>query len=55
MDRSGIDADAAFGMLRDHSQRCGQKLADVAASIVDSHLLLPPPVPQPPPDGEPRD
>jgi AmiR/NasT family two-component response regulator len=56
MGRSGIDADAAFGMLRDHSQRCGQRLADVAASIVHSHvLLLPPPAPQPPPDAEPRD
>jgi response regulator NasT len=55
MGRSGIDADTAFGMLRDHSQQYGQKLADVAASIVDSHLLLPPPAPQPPADAEPRD
>ena len=27
-------------MLRAHSQRNGHKLADVAAAIVDSHLLL---------------
>jgi hypothetical protein len=27
-------------MLRDRSQRSGQKLADLAAAVVDSHLLL---------------
>ena len=36
----GIDADQAFAMLRDHSQRNGQKVGDVAAAIIDSHLLL---------------
>ena len=40
MARNGIDADRAFAMLRDHSQHKGQKLADVAAAVVDSHLLL---------------
>jgi AmiR/NasT family two-component response regulator len=40
MARNGIGADKAFGILRDHSQHNGQKLADVAAAIVDSHLLL---------------
>jgi response regulator NasT len=40
MARNGIDADKAFAMLRDHSQHKGQKLADVAAAVVDSHLLL---------------
>jgi hypothetical protein len=30
-------------MLRDHSQRNGRKLADVAAAVVESHLLLLPP------------
>jgi len=44
MARNGIDADKAFAILRDHSQHNGQKLADVAAAIVDSHLLL---LPQP--------
>ena len=47
MARNGVDADKAFAMLRDHSQRNGQKLADVAAAIVDSHLLLLPPTPHP--------
>jgi len=43
MARHSIDADRAFGMLRDHSQHNGRKVADVAAAIVDSHLLLVPP------------
>ena len=40
MARHSIDAGKAFELLRDHSQHNGQKLADVAAAIVDSHLLL---------------
>ncbi len=44
MARHSIDADTAFGMLRDHSQHNGHKLVDVAEAIVDSHLLL---VPEP--------
>ena len=40
MSRHSIDADRAFEMLRGHSQQNGRKLADVAQSIVDSHLLL---------------
>jgi AmiR/NasT family two-component response regulator len=47
MARHVIDPDRAFGMLRDHSQHNGQKLADVAAAIVDSYLPLVPPIPQP--------
>ena len=43
MARQGIDADRAFEMLRDHSQHNGRKLADIAAAIVESHLLLLPP------------
>ena len=43
MARHGIDADRAFEMLRDHSQHNGRKLVDVAAAIVESHLLLLPP------------
>jgi response regulator NasT len=39
MARNGIDADSAFDLLRDHSQHNGNKLVDVAAAIVDSHLL----------------
>lgn len=48
MARNRVDADKAFGMLRDHSQRSGQKLAEVAAAIVASHLLLLPQSPEPP-------
>jgi response regulator NasT len=40
MARHAIDADKAFEMLRDHSQHNGRKLADVAAAVVESHLLL---------------
>jgi response regulator NasT len=43
MVRHAIDAEAAFALLRNHSQHNGQKLADVAAAIVNSHLLLLPP------------
>jgi two-component system, response regulator / RNA-binding antiterminator len=47
MARNAIDAEKAFSMLRDHSQHNGQKIVDVAAAIVDSHLLLlPSPQPQ---------
>jgi AmiR/NasT family two-component response regulator len=42
MNRHAINADRAFEMLRDHSQHNGRKLADVAAAIIDSHLLLMP-------------
>jgi response regulator NasT len=47
MARHSLDAEKAFLMLREHSQHNGNKVADVAAAIVDSHLLLVPPVPQP--------
>ena len=40
MARHGLTADEAFAMLRDHSQRSGRKVGDVAAAVVDSHLLL---------------
>jgi response regulator NasT len=40
MERHGLDADDAFGLLRDHSQHGGQRVADLAAAIVDSHPLL---------------
>jgi len=45
MARHAIDADKAFEMLRDHSQHNGRKLTDVAGAIVESHLLLLPPLP----------
>jgi response regulator NasT len=40
MARQRISADAAFERLRDHSQHNGRKLSDVAAAVVESHLLL---------------
>ncbi len=42
MARHSVNADKAFELLREHSQRTGRKLADVAAAIVDSHQLLMP-------------
>jgi response regulator NasT len=47
MARHSIDADRAFGMLREHSQHHGNKLVDVAGAIVASHLLLVPATPKP--------
>jgi AmiR/NasT family two-component response regulator len=44
----GVDSDAAFAMLRDHSQHTGRKLIDVAQAVVDSHLLLVSSVPDAP-------
>jgi response regulator NasT len=42
MARNGIDGDEAFELLRNRSRRTGQKLADLAAALVASHVLLPP-------------
>jgi len=47
MARHAVDADRAFEMLRDHSQHNGHKLIDIAQAIVDSHLLLLPPLVEP--------
>jgi AmiR/NasT family two-component response regulator len=47
MARHAVDAERAFEMLRDHSQHNGHKLIDIAQAIVDSHLLLLPPLVQP--------
>ena len=47
MARHSIDADNAFGMLREHSRHQGDKVVDVAGAIVASHLLLVPTPPQP--------
>ena len=40
MNRHATTADRAFEILREHSQNNGRKLSDVAAAIVESHLLL---------------
>ncbi len=44
MARHGIDEARAFDMLRSHSQHNGRKVVDVAEAVVESHLLLIPPV-----------
>ena len=41
MERNGIDADAAFGLLKSHSQQSGQKLYEVAEALTQTHQLLP--------------
>ncbi len=43
MARHSVHAERAFEMLRDHSQHNGRKLSDVAAAVVESHLLFLPP------------
>jgi AmiR/NasT family two-component response regulator len=45
MARHSINADTAFERLREHSQHNGRKLSDVAAAVVESHLLLLPELP----------
>jgi len=52
MERHAISANAAFERLRDHSQRNGRKLSDVAAAVVESHLLLLPTTQVSPPPAE---
>ena len=47
MERHGLDERQAFELLRDHSRRTGRKLVDVAAAVVDSHLVLPARTPAP--------
>ena len=41
MERHGVDDDAAFEMLREHSRTSNRKLLDIAEAVVDSHPLLP--------------
>jgi AmiR/NasT family two-component response regulator len=41
MERHSIDAEAAFGLLRAQSRGANRKLVDLAAAVVDGHLLLP--------------
>ena len=41
MERHSIDEATAFRLLRDHSRATNRKLVDVAAAVVDGHLLLP--------------
>ena len=53
MSRHSLNADKAFEMLRDHSQHNGRKLIDIAEAVVESHLLLLPPTPQPTGEAQP--
>jgi response regulator NasT len=41
MERHAIDDQRAFQLLRDHARRTNRKMVDVAASVVESHRLLP--------------
>jgi response regulator NasT len=41
MERHAIDDEGAFEMLREHSRTSNRKLLDLAAAVVDGHLLLP--------------
>jgi response regulator NasT len=43
MARHAINGDTAFERLSEHSHHNGRKLSDVAAAVVESHLLLLPP------------
>src|SRR5471030_905033 len=47
MARHAISAEQAFEMLREHSQHTGEKLSNIAAAIVATHLLLLPVVQTP--------
>ena len=40
MERNEIDADAAFALLKSHSQDTGRKLGQVAEALTQSHRLL---------------
>jgi response regulator NasT len=41
MERNGIGADAAFALLKSHSQGTGRRVVDVAEALTQSHQLLP--------------
>ena len=41
MERHGVDEQRAFELLRAQSRNSGRKLVDVAASVVEGHILLP--------------
>lgn len=40
MERNGIDSEAAFALLKSHSQQTGQKLSEVAQAVTQTHQLL---------------
>jgi AmiR/NasT family two-component response regulator len=47
MERHSVDADAAFGMLRDRSRAANWKLVDIASAVVAGHPLMPKQAPEP--------
>jgi AmiR/NasT family two-component response regulator len=49
MERHGIDEEAAFRMLRDHSRTGGRKVIDVAQAVLDARDLLPSTIEDPTP------
>ncbi len=53
MERHSLTDQQSFELLRAHSQRSGRKLYDLAAAILDSHLLLA--APRPAPTGSPAE
>jgi AmiR/NasT family two-component response regulator len=48
MARHSVNGERAFEMLRSHSQHNGRKVVDVAEAVVESHLLLLPPMAEAP-------
>jgi two-component system, response regulator / RNA-binding antiterminator len=44
MARQGVNGEKAFELLRHQSQNTGRKLTDIAAAVIESHLLLAPAV-----------
>jgi len=44
MERHSLTDQRAFELIRDHSQHNGRKVFDIAQAILDSHLLLSPPM-----------
>jgi len=40
MERYQVDERQAFGMLRSHARRNGQKLIDVADAVLEGQLLV---------------
>jgi AmiR/NasT family two-component response regulator len=40
MERHGLDASAAFELLRENARRSGRKVVDVSESLLESHPLL---------------
>jgi response regulator NasT len=44
MARHGVDQDEAFELLRSHARQKSRRVTEIAAALLESHLLLAPPV-----------